>query len=377
VEVTGDEDLCPLHATALGFCKTVEQEFKYPCRVVDVHLPSGPEVRKAADHIISELLISSAEALVAYRGNYRWVQRFLPAAPDNSEARPLRNEGVYLIVGGLGRLGLECAQHVAEHVHASLVLVSLTGLPAPRECWKEILNGPDGPVKQKIEKIRALEGSGSKVWIMSADANDPDQMKEIIAEVERLCGRIDGIFYAAGSKTMNSIQRTSREECDRQLRPKTKGLPVLEQVLDGKQLDFVLIASSLASVVGALGYSAYAAAHAFVDSFAFKHNRGSSVPWTCVNFDNWISAPEAALLKAGDRDTLGMSFEEGREVIRRTLCSIGTTQWLVSTGDLTARMEAFVAARRQEALGQTLSPTAHSRPLLQNEYVAPENHLQR
>src|SRR5207247_1104691 len=199
--------------------------------------------------------------------------------------------------GGLGQIGLDLARHVAERARANLVLVSLTGLPVPRERWETILSGPDNALRHKIEKIKALEQAGSRVSIMSSDASDARRMKEVVAEVERQFGRLDGVFYAAGSKISNTLQAFSREECNQQLRTKIEGLQVLEQVLYGKQLDFVVIISSLASILGAIGFPAYAAAHAYVDCFVHKHNRSSSVRWTGINLDNWIGTNDTALPK--------------------------------------------------------------------------------
>jgi non-ribosomal peptide synthase protein (TIGR01720 family) len=377
VEVTGDEELYPLHATALGFSKAIQQELKYPCRVLDVHLPAEPDIQRSADRIISELLIESREPVVAYRGNYRWIQRFRPMPQHSSDAQPLRNGGVYLIVGGLGQIGLDLARHVAERARANLVLVSLTGLPVPRERWETILSGPDNALRHKIEKIKALEQAGSRVSIMSSDASDARRMKEVVAEVERQFGRLDGVFYAAGSKISNTLQAFSREECHQQLRTKIEGLQVLEQVLYGKQLDFVVIISSLASILGAIGFPAYAAAHAYADCFVHKHNRSSSVRWTGINLDNWIGTNDTALPKLRDGVILGMSFDEGSEVIGRVLSSPESTQWLISTTNLDARIETWLSpSQPAETPGPESSSPAHPRPSLPNEYVAPENPVQ-
>src|SRR5439155_22543766 len=298
--------------------------------------------------------------------------------PDGS---PLRENGVYLFVGGLGRIGLELARHVAERVRANLVLVSLSGLPT-RDCWEKLLSGPDGALKQKIQRVQALEQSGSQVTIMSADSCNVDQMKEVVAEVDRRYSRLDGVFHSAGLKVDNTLQGISREECERQLRPKLEGLPVLEKVLDRNKLDFVLVVSWLASVLGVLGYPAYAAAHAFADSFTYSHNRSSPTHWTCVNFDNWISAEDDPLQTFAKRMTFGMSFEEGSEVMDRLLGSIGSaTQTLVSTGNLQARIENWLIPRAQaKQSGPLVRDSAlqvHARPHLQNAFVPPRSQVEQ
>ena len=78
-----------------------------------------------------------AEAVVAYRGDTRLVERFEPTvvpAPGAAATARLRQRGVYLISGGLGGIGLVQAEHLARAVQARLVLVGRSGLP-PREEW--------------------------------------------------------------------------------------------------------------------------------------------------------------------------------------------------------------------------------------------------
>ncbi|MRT33283.1 KR domain-containing protein, partial [Xylella fastidiosa subsp. multiplex] len=72
--------------------------------------------------------------LSAYRGAHRWVKAYEPA-PLPAAAQPrLRREGVYLITGGLGGVGLVIAKHLAQHWQARLVLLGRTAMPA-RDAW--------------------------------------------------------------------------------------------------------------------------------------------------------------------------------------------------------------------------------------------------
>jgi len=374
-DVTGDEELNPAHAMAFGFAKTIQQELKYPCQVVDINLSNATDIRKSAQSIASELRMDGNESVVAYRGNYRWIQRFRPTPPRASHARPLRDGGAYMIVGGLGQVGLDLALYVAEQTRGTLVLVSRTALPAP-ELWQQILRGPQNAERHKIERIQELEKAGARVSIQCADASDARQMAEVVSKVDREFGRLDGVFHAAGSKVSNAIHAFSREEGDQQLRPKIEGLQVLEEVLHGRQLDFVVVVSSLASVLGAIGFPAYPAAHAYVDCFVQKHNRSHATRWTCINLDNWLGTNEAALPSLRDRFQLAMSFSEGCEVIGRVLSSSESSRWLISTADLDLRAETWLSPAEPEKT-QPPSSSAHPRPSLSTEYVAPRNAVER
>ena len=87
---------------------------------------------------------------------------------------------------------------------------------------------------------------------------------------------------------------------------------VLEEVLDGKNLDFCLLLSSLTSVLGGIGQAAYASSNIYMDSFARRHNRTSPVPWLSVNWDVWRLHSHTAI-DSGLGTTLkelGMNAEE-------------------------------------------------------------------
>src|SRR5579875_2570287 len=98
----------------------------------------------------------------------------------------LRQNGVYLITGGLGGIGLGMAEHIARSVKAKLVLVGRSKLP-PRSEWEALLAGqqedgkPWTDVTYRIRKIQLLEDLGAEVVIATADVADQDQIQKVIA----------------------------------------------------------------------------------------------------------------------------------------------------------------------------------------------------
>jgi acyl carrier protein len=133
---------------------------------------------------------------------------------------------------------------------------------------------------------------------------------------------------------------------------------VLEQVLEGKDLDFCLLMSSLVSVLGGIGQAAYASANLFMDAFARQHNRHSSVPWVSVNWDVWrldragLASGLGATLKE-----LGLSAAEAMETMETALALKGAGQLVVSTGDLDARIDQWI---KLESLATGPAATAAS-----------------
>ena len=154
-DVTGDEELRPARATLAGPCKVIPQELPHlSCRAIDliVPQPGSPAEDRALDLLLNELLSGSPEPVVAYRGSSRWLQVFEPASWSlEGEGLTLRRHGVYVILGGLGRIGRQLAGYLARTRQARLVLTRRSAFPA-RGDWESWLarHGEEDAVSQVL-----------------------------------------------------------------------------------------------------------------------------------------------------------------------------------------------------------------------------------
>jgi acyl transferase domain-containing protein len=295
-DVTGEEELQPEKATILGLCKVVPQEYaNITCRGIDFSLASP--IKTLPPHLLEQftedLDSPPSNELVAYRARHRWEQNFETLRLEDAGNKPpkLRSGGVYLIVGGLGRIGLTLAAYLARNFNARLVLTSRTGLP-DRVAWDDWLTTHDeqDQVHTRIVKVRELEGLGAEVLVCEADAANEEQMEAVISAAHQSFGLLDGVIYSAGivcKKLFLAIPDTVPTECDWHFSSKAHGLYVLERVVREERLDFCMLYSSLSSVLGGLGFAAYASANIFMDVFAQRHNRTEEVPWLSCNWDTW------------------------------------------------------------------------------------------
>ena len=401
-EVTGEEVLCPEVATILGPCKVIPQEHhNLKCRNIDFSCATKDSLQQQAlvDQLLGELIGESSETVVAYRGRHRWVQSFEAIRLDHAiEGTPglLRERGVYLITGGLGGIGSILGGYLAQSVHAKLILTSRSGLPR-REEWEGWLasHGDEDSVSRKIRKVQHLEQSGAEVLVFSADVADLEQMREVIIQSNARFGPINGVVHAAGildDGTFRTVVDTTGTDSARQFRPKVVGLTVLKEVLEDEILDFCLLTSSLSSVLGGLGFVSYSAANLFMDAFAHKFGRTSSGPWISVNWDAWNLGGRIDDDTSYESDLAGLTItpEEGVDVFRRILSMEALTQVIVSTGNLQARIDRWIArdflldtdsSGKQDPHSRddkiNLSKTKHSRPKLSNDYIAPRSETER
>jgi acyl transferase domain-containing protein len=373
--VTSEEKLCPAKAAVLGAVKVIPKEyFNIGCRSIDIVLPEpgSPGEERLAVQLLSEFSISSPDDVVAYRGDYRWVQVFEPLPMEMGEGIPrLKEKGVYLITGGLGGIGLVLAKHLAEQVHARLILTGRSALPA-----------------EKLKKVQDLEEIGAEVLVCSADAADPEQMRTVIAEAGERFGPINGVIHAAGLPDGGVIPLRTRDTIEPVLVPKVQGTLVLDRVLKEKQvkLDFFILCSSISAVIGLFGQVAYCAANAFLDAFAYQKTHEEGVFTVSIDWDFWkevgMGVDTVRQLKENrnisDADALlkyGILPDEGMKVFDRILAG-AYPQVIVSTWDFFSRVQ--VGGVFDDAdTGAAAPREMHPRPELTTEYEPPETNFEK
>ena len=384
-------DVCyPEKATLLGLSKVVPQEYNnITCQSIDVVLPqSGGYSEKLINQLVSEITGQSSELAIAYRGNQRWVQAFEAVRLDNREQpRRLRQSGVYLITGGLGRIGFTLAEYLAQTVQAKLVLLGRSGLP-PKQKWQEWLSthNADDPISVKIKKVQNLEQLGAEVSIVTADVANEVQMQSAWRQAEERFGQINGVIHAAafiGEEIVKTIQEIDRTECELQFQPKVYGLYTLNKILQGKELDYCLLISSVGAVLGGVGFATYTAANIFVDAFAHQQNQLGKINWCSAN---WFHPENAnllrrSLLSAARESEIEIFQGETKDVFQRILSNCSIPQLIIWRYDITAEIDKWIKRKSQQDLEETNqqnnSSTAYPRLNLRTSYVAPESEVER
>ncbi|MCU0681990.1 MAG: SDR family NAD(P)-dependent oxidoreductase [Polyangiaceae bacterium] len=348
-DVDGEGALLPEKAPMLGVCKVLPQEQQHvAARCIDIALPlDDAAAERLAEQLVAEIAARSPDMVVAYRGRRRLVQAFAPLRlEDLAPSRPLRERGVYLITGGLGGVGLLLAERLAETRRARLVLVGRTPSP-PRDSWDAWLaeRGEDDRTSRVIRRLLAMEAKGAEVLALGADVADHTQLEGVIAHAERRFGALHGVLHAAGVTRGNSLYKAlteiEPEMSGAQFHPKVHGTYALERALGGRALDFVLLFSSNAAVLGGLGYVTYAAANLFMDAFAQSRARGGAC-WLSAGWDPW---PEETKQYAGFRtsmDQYAMTREECVEAFERLVTRGLDGHVVVATGALEQRLALWI-----------------------------------
>ncbi len=362
-EVTGDETPCPEQAMVPACCKTIPQELpSLSMRSIDL-APAGEQGFEEGliRRLHREISSPATDVAVALRGRYRWVPAFENVRVEGGGTDGLlRPRGVYLMTGGLGRDSLIRSRYLAERYQARLILVGRSEFPS-REAWDDYLanHGADDVTGGKIRALKELEQLGAEVLVLSADVADEVRMREALEAAERAFGRIHGVIHAAGITDFESsraVPDLDPPACELHFRPKVHGLYVLQSLLRDRAPDFVLLTSSLVSVIGGLRLLAYAAASAFMDAFAHTATREGSTRWISMDWE-------------------GSSAEETARAFEIIMALDPSPQIVVSSRDLASRIESRLRPETPEDEGAARR-RFYSRPNLPGEYVKAGDELE-
>jgi acyl transferase domain-containing protein/acyl carrier protein len=290
-EVTGGEaQIRPENAPLFGLGKVVRKEHpNLQCRCLDV------DEYTSVDSIFEELEAVCDTYQVAFRANGRFVEEFAALDLDRVESRELaiKQDGVYLITGGTGGIGLEVARYLAGKNRVRLVLVNRSKMPA-REQWTDLLQrDEDRLLCQKIRDLQALEALGAVVECYSVDVANLEELNLTLEAVRDKFGKIDGIVHAAGVGGVTDLVDRSLEDFHEVFAPKVQGTWNLDRLTRQDAPDFLLLFSSIATIFSAAGQGDYTAANSYQDAYSIARNK-QGLRTITINWSTWKERGMAA-----------------------------------------------------------------------------------
>ena len=255
----------PLAEAMSGFLKTLKQENPHfstkTIEFCDTQGGSNFSSTEVAKIMVAELMEGGWNAdEVCYRNNthqeeiQRKVKEIVSVELDSEPQHlPLKQQGVYLITGGLGGVGYLVSKYLISRFNARLILVGRTEL------------------NSKIEqKISQLGGGKHQIAYFKVDVADSVQVKLAVEKAKHKFTSINGVFHCAGVHYDSFILNKTKQEMDRVLAVKVFGTLNIDAALKNESLDFLALFSSIAGVTGNLGQSDYAYGNKFLDAFAMN-----------------------------------------------------------------------------------------------------------
>lgn len=194
-----------------------------------------------------------------------------PAAPPPAPW-VVREEGTYLVSGGTGGFGLATARHLLRQGAGHLLLL--------------------GRRPAEGELAEFLAGAGGRAALLRVDAADGAALSAALAGV--LSGRppLKGLIHAAAAYDDAAVTNITPESLALVMAAKARGAWNLHRFTRNLDLDFFILYSSLAALIGNPGQAAYVAANTALENLAV-YRRSLGLPALAVR---WGAISDAGLL---------------------------------------------------------------------------------
>jgi amino acid adenylation domain-containing protein len=305
-----DTKTYPFGASMNGMSITLAKEYpslKVSCFDIDPDALDEDYPQKQREFLIKSILDEPAHHRgqeIVLRAKQRYVRAIYPLVLPRPTQDHLRTNGVYVILGGMGGIGLTLSRYLAEKYQARLILIGRSKLD-----------------NKKKDQIADIESRGGTVFYGQADAQDLDGMKQVIAQAKAHFGSIHGVFHSALVLEDKSLTTMDEAAFRVALEPKVKGSVVLHRVVAEEDLDFIMFFSSIQTFMGNPGQSNYGAACAFKDAYAHHLNFTKTCPVYIINWGYWgsvgIVAQKSYQQRLAKQGIYSIEPEEGMEAMRR------------------------------------------------------------
>lgn len=253
------------------------------CTLIDLGTAPAEEQNQA---LFDEICSGSEADEVALRGERRYIARLVRHALSTKpgEKAPLfQADATYLITGGLGGVGLRTGQWMIEQGARHLVLV-----------------GRHEATGEAAMILQTMRQTGATVSVVLVDVSQKAQLAEALTRIRREMPPLRGIFHSAVVLDDSILLQMNRERFLQVMQPKVEGAWNLHCLTRDDPLDYFVLFSSAASLIGSPGQGNYAAANAFLDMLAY-YRRQQGYPALCINWGRWGEIGQAMKENRGKR----------------------------------------------------------------------------
>lgn len=386
-DVTGNDAVDINKSLITGPSKVIPYEFfNISFKIIDIN---KEVVSKEAfySNLSKEIIIPSEYYTVALRGKNRWVKDFLKVELPKAQKEKLniKSDGVYVVTGGLGGMGLTIAEYLSEY-KATLILLTRSNFPS-EDLWEELAESKDSKeeLSRILNKLVLFKSNKARVEVHSCELSNQEHVKKLFSDIKKKFGKISGIFHCAGVNDSAAIPETSNELTLKVFGPKVAGTKNVYSSIQNEKIDFFINCSSLSSVTSAINAVDYVSANAFLDAFSNKYN-SENMFVSSINWDIWEDVGmikrnnlEDSIKKAGEDAYIYP--DQGLEVFLRVLQS-GLPQVLVSTRDFSIIKEKNkiindLSIKETEEEEVKEIETAYDRPNLSSAYVEAQSETEK
>ncbi len=224
------------------------EQSRFVGQVVGIDAGIGADALAARLHGLKH---QPSAALVQCQRDHMQALDWQPVKLRSAAGSVYKDDGVYVITGGLGALGRVFAENIVDQcAHATIIL---TG----RSLLTDAI----------VQDVNSLQRAHTHVAYLQLDLNDIGSVSAAFDDLVSRYRTINGIIHCAGMISDNLLAKKSTQDFRATLLPKVTGTRHLDSASRHLDLDFFVVFSSIASAMGSIGQSDYAAANGFMDHF--------------------------------------------------------------------------------------------------------------
>ena len=255
-----------------------------------------------APTILREILSTDGEGQISLRKGERYVPRLSKITLENQSAlfKGIAS-GSYIITGGFGSLGLKLADSLIQQGVKSLILL-----------------GRSAPSDKVNLLIKAWREEGIDIFCAQVDIADAVALERTLSEIKGL-PPLKGIFQIAGTLNDGLLENLTWTEFTKVMSAKVQGSWNLHQLTLNEPLEYFVMFSSVASLLGSPGQGNYAASNAFLDSLAY-YRQNLGLPAISINLGP-LTEGMTENIRLSNRGVIPISAETALESVFTILAS--------------------------------------------------------
>jgi acyl transferase domain-containing protein len=214
----------------------------------------------------------------------------------------INSSSVVLVSGGARGITAQCVIHLAARSHCKFILLGRSGYDEIEPDWarnvadevelkRRIMGnlqaGGEKPSPSKIQKVyksiqsgrevgetlRSVREAGGQAEYLSVDITNRANLQEKLPAMVNRLGPVTGIIHGAGNLADKLIEKKTEMDFDTVYSPKVNGLENILSCVPTRQLDFLVLFSSIVGFFGNIGQADYAIANETLNKTAYmiKH----------------------------------------------------------------------------------------------------------
>jgi acyl transferase domain-containing protein/NADP-dependent 3-hydroxy acid dehydrogenase YdfG/acyl carrier protein len=238
-------------------------------RVISLEKPNFHMLFVESDNLLADLIKSAQGSFkqngISYKhcifSEEKWYEHQyteIPVLDTHQQIRLLKKGGIYLLAGGLGKIGMLIADMLLKNYQATVIIIGRSTLTT-----------------HKQELFDQLSKSQGKLEYHVTDITNFAKVELCVNNILQSHGRLDGIIQSTSVLNDGLFSKKSFSDFNAIICSKVDGTINLDKATKNLALDFFICFSSISSVFGNVGQADYCVANTFLD--LFSNNRAQQV----------------------------------------------------------------------------------------------------